>query len=61
MTGAFSLPALVAMMGNGLVQFVVGVGNAALAIVVIGAHKGRYGEHQKGCERDGSQRRGSEQ
>jgi len=35
-TGALGLPALIAMMGNGLVELVVGVDNAALAIALIG-------------------------
>jgi len=35
--GAFGLPALIAMMGNGLVELVICVNNAALAIALIGA------------------------
>ena len=60
-SGAVCLPAAVAVVGNRLVKFVVGAGDAALAIVLIGAHEGRCGEYQKGCERDGSQRLCSEQ
>jgi hypothetical protein len=35
-TGALGLPTLIAMMSNGLVEFVIGVDNAALAIMLIG-------------------------
>ena len=45
MTPAFGLPALAAMMLNGLVQPVVRARNAALAIVVIGEQMRHSGEH----------------
>jgi hypothetical protein len=49
------LAALPAMTGGGLVEFVVGAGDAALAIVVVGLERWRGDEHQergqsRGCK-----------
>jgi hypothetical protein len=60
-TRVFGLPALIAMMGNGLVELVICVDDAALAIVVIGADQRRPGEQQEcrdccGCKRRGFER-----
>jgi hypothetical protein len=44
------LLALVAMMFDGFVQLVVGLGNAALAIVVVGAQTRQARKHEKGSQ-----------
>lgn len=56
MTPVVCLLALVAMMFDCFVQAVVGFGNAALAIVVIGAQTRQIRKHEKGSQRG----RGSE-
>lgn len=57
-TGVVGLWALVTVTRHGLVEFMVSVRNAALAIVVVGAQKRRCGEHEKGSQRSCSERFG---